>query len=56
MLVILEVFWGFENSSIQVSFEFKHDAHMEASLVHYQKLGMWQLTPTKQKSRPEIQA
>ena len=23
---------AFENSSIQVSFEFKHDAHMEASI------------------------
>ena len=35
--------------------EFKHDAHMEAS-IGQAELGMWQLTPTKQKSRPEIQA
>ena len=44
-------FWGFQNSSVQVS-EFKHDAHTR----QHQKLGMWQLTPAKQESRLEIQA
>ena len=32
--------------------EFKHDANTR----QHQKLGMWQLTPTKQESRLEIQA
>ena len=32
--LFLEGFRGFENSSIQISLEFKHDAHMKASLVH----------------------
>ena len=33
MLVIFRGFFeAFENSSIQVSFEFKHDAHMETSI------------------------
>ena len=28
----------------------------DANTRQHQKLGMWQLTPTKQKSRPKIQA
>ena len=44
-------FWGFQFSSVQVS-KFKHDANTR----QHQKLGMWQLTPTKQESRLEIQA
>ena len=52
----LKGFWGFENSSIQISFEFKHDAWMKMQLLQATILGLWQLTPTKQKSRPEIQA
>ena len=44
-------FWGFQISSVQVQ-KFKHDANTR----QHQKLGMWQLTPTKQESRPEIQA
>ena len=34
----MENFIGEKINSI--SFEFKHDAHMRSSLVHYQKLGM----------------
>ena len=33
--------------------EFKHDAHMNLALP---ELRTWQLIPTKQESRPEIQA
>ena len=44
-------FWGFQISSVQVQ-KFKHDANTRQHL----KLGMWQLTPTKQESRLEIQA
>ena len=44
-------FWGFQISPVQVQ-KFKHDANTR----QHQKLGMWQLTPTKQESRPEIQA
>ena len=44
-------FWGFQISSVQVS-KFIHDANTR----QHQKLGMWQLTPTKQESRLEIQA
>ena len=43
-------FWGFQ---IYSEFQkFKHDANTR----QHQKLGMWQLAPTKQESRPEIQA
>ena len=48
-------FWGFQYSSIQVSKNIDM-MHTWASLEHYQQLGMWQLTPTKQESRLEIQA
>ena len=44
-------FLGFQISSVQVQ-KFKHDANTR----QHQKLGMWQLAPTKQESRPEIQA
>ena len=49
--LLLFKFWGFQISSVQVS-KFKHDANTR----QHQKLGMWQLTPTKQESRLEIQA
>ena len=43
-------FWGFQIPQFKFQ-KFKHDANTR----QHQKLGMWQLTPTKQESRPEIQ-
>ena len=40
----------------QFKFQNLNMMHTWASLEHYQQLGMWQLTPTKQESRLEIQA
>ena len=51
----LKGFWGFENSPIQLSFEFKHEDMMIMQGQAKAKLGLWQLNPTKQESRPEIQ-
>ena len=48
-------FWGFQNS-LSSNFQNLNMMHTWASLEHYQQLGMWQLTPTKQESRLEIQA
>ena len=45
---------GFEHPH----FNFQKNLNMmqqDANTRQYQKLGMWQLTPTKQESRPEIQ-
>ena len=51
------LFKVFEASNIpQFKFQNLNMMHTWASLEHYQQLGMWQLTPTKQESRLEIQA
>ena len=55
ILGVLPFFYlNFEASKFpQFKFQkFKHDANTR----QHQKLGMWQLAPTKQESRPEIQA
>ena len=48
-------FWGFNNPQFMFQ-KFKYDAWMKMQLSTNNILGLWQLTPTKQKSRPEIQA
>ena len=52
---LLFKFWGFQNS-LSSNFQNLNMMHTWASLEHYQQLGMWQLNPTKQESRLEIQA
>ena len=47
-------FLGFQQTSIQLS-EIRHDAWMLSYALLQTTLGLWQLTPTKQESRPEIQ-
>ena len=47
---------GFGQSPFQLSVKVNMMHHQRLVLVQCQKLGMWQLTPTKQESRLEIQA
>ena len=59
-MILFDPIWihlvlGFQQSPFQISLEFKHDGMMNEQSQARAELGLWQLTPTKQESRPEIQ-
>ena len=53
--IYIHLVLGFQHPPFQVSNKFRHDAWMIKQRQARPEPGMWQLTPAKQESRPEIQ-